>query len=88
MTGSQQAMLGERVLRIRELKGELARLKAENAALKSQAYMAASQQAQTAELRADFHRQIANVGRTLGAYRLGRIDERDGTAADGGAAGA
>lgn len=33
MTGSQQAMLGERVLRIRELKGELARLKAENAAL-------------------------------------------------------
>lgn len=71
---------------ISELQTRLCDSKAENAALKSQAFVAASQQAQTAEFRAALRHQTAIVGGALGAYRLGRIDERDGTAADGGAA--
>lgn len=56
------------------------------AALESQAFIAASQTAQNAAFQQAINQQSAQFARVLGAYRLGRIDERDGTAADGGAA--
>lgn len=55
------------------------------AALESQAFIAASQTAQNAAFQQAINQQSAQFARVLGAYRLGRIDERDGAAADGGA---
>lgn len=69
-----------------ELQTKLCDSKAENAALKSQAYVAASQAAQSAEIRQAIDRQSLQFGAILGAYRTGRIDERDSTATPAAAA--
>lgn len=55
--------------------------------LESQAYVAASQAAQTAQFQAAIDRQSLQFGAILGAYRTGRIDQRDATPAAGAAAG-
>lgn len=48
--------------------------------LESQAFVAASQTAQTAQFQHAIDRQSLQFGAILGAYRTGRIDERDSTA--------
>lgn len=54
--------------------------KSKNAALESQAYLAASQAAQTAQVQHAIDRQSVQFGAILQAYRTGRIDQRDSTA--------
>lgn len=71
---------------INSLQEKLCDCKSENSALKSQAYLAASQTAQTAQVQNAIDRQSRQFATVLKAYRAGRIDEREGTDPAGGAA--
>lgn len=65
---------------ISDLQTKLCDAKAENAALQSQAFVAASQQAQTVQFQQALDRQAVTLGALVATYRAGRIDERDSTA--------
>ena len=65
---------------INSLQEKLCDAKADNAALKTQNFISASQAAQTAQFQHQLDRQSVQFGVVLGAYRTGRIDERDSTA--------
>lgn len=62
------------------------KLESKVCALENQNALAASQQAQTFQIQQALDRQAVTFGAILGAYRTGRIDERDSTDT-GGAAG-
>lgn len=64
---------------INDLQTKLCDAKSDNAALKSQAFVAASQTAQTAQIQAQLDRQAVQYGALIASYRAGRIDERDST---------
>lgn len=60
--------------------------KSKISSLETQAAFVASQQMQTAQIQQMLAIQLAKIGTGAAIYRAGRIDERDSTAADGGAA--
>ena len=62
------------------------KLESKVCALENQNALAASQQAQTFQIQQALDRQAVTFGAILGAYRTGRIDERDSTDTGGAAA--